>query len=63
MKEACRNRGYTKELLSECEAWAKDHGCQEFASDCEIDNINSFQFHKAMKFQEAGRVICFAKRL
>ncbi|HOM42082.1 MAG TPA: GNAT family N-acetyltransferase, partial [Bacillota bacterium] len=38
VKERYRNRGYAKELLVECEAWAKDNGCQEFASDCEIEN-------------------------
>lgn len=63
IKEDYRNKGYAKELLAECEAWAKDKGCQEFASDCEIDNTNSFQFHKAMNFTEANRVICFTKKL
>lgn len=63
VKEAYRHRGYAKELLAECEAWAKENGCQEFASDCEIDNTDSFQFHKAMKFTEANRIICFTKKL
>lgn len=63
IKEGYRNKGYAKELLAECEAWAKGNGCQEFASDCEIDNIDSFQFHKAMNFTEANRIICFTKTL
>ena len=63
VKEGYRNKGYAKELLAECEAWAKERGCHEFASDCEIDNINSFHFHKAMNFTEANRMICFTKRL
>ena len=61
--EGYRNRGYAKELLNECEMWAKDKGCKEFASDCEIDNDISFQFHKAMNFTEANRIICFTKKL
>ena len=61
--ENYRNRGYAKELLNECEIWAKDKGCKEFASDCEIDNDSSFQFHKAMNFTEANRIICFTKKL
>lgn len=61
--ENCRNRGYAKELLKECETWAKDRGCKEFASDCEIDNDNSLRFHKAMNFTEANRIICFTKKL
>ena len=63
IKDGYRNKGYAKELLSECEAWAKYNGCQEFASDCEIDNIASFHFHKAMNFTEANRIICFTKEL
>lgn len=63
VKEDYRNKGYAKELLAECELWAKDNGCKEFASDCEIDNIGSFHFHKAMNFTEANRIICFIKKL
>ena len=61
--EGYRNRGYAKELLNKCEMWAKDKGCKEFASDCEIDNDISFRFHKAMNFTEANRIICFTKKL
>ncbi|MBD5480141.1 MAG: GNAT family N-acetyltransferase [Lachnospiraceae bacterium] len=63
VRESYRNRGYAKELLNKCEAWAKDKGCKEFASDCELDNDNSFRFHKAMNFTEANRIICFTKKL
>ena len=58
-----RNNGYAKELLIACEKWAKDMGCEEFASDCELDNINSFRFHMAMGFDEANRIICFRKNI
>lgn len=63
VKEDYRHKGYAKELLAECEAWARENGCQEFASDCELDNMDSFKFHKAMNFTEANRVICFTKGL
>lgn len=63
IKEGYRNRGYAKELLSECEVWARSNGCKEFASDCEIDNTDSFYFHIAMNFTEANRIICFTKTL
>lgn len=61
--EGYRNRGYAKELLNKCEMWAKDKGCKEFASDCEIGNDISFRFHKSMNFTEANRIICFTKKL
>lgn len=58
-----QHKGCAKELLNECELWAKEKGCSEFASDCELNNINSFNFHMAMGFEEANRVICFRKEL
>lgn len=63
IEEEYRHSGYAKELLSECEKWAKEKGCKEFASDCEIDNDSSFGFHMALGFEEANRIICFTKRL
>ena len=63
VEEEYRNKGYAKELLKQCEAWAKDIGCTEFASDCELDNTGSFAFHLKMGFEEANRVICFTKKL
>ena len=58
-----QHKGYAKELLYECELWAKEKGCTEFASDCELDNTNSLNFHMSMGFEEANRVICFRKEL
>lgn len=63
VREEYRRKGYGKELLSECEKWARAEGCLEFASDCEDDNADSFNFHKSMNFNEANRIICFTKRL
>lgn len=56
-----RKKGYASELLSECEEWAKEKGCSEFASDCELDNTDSLRFHMALGFEEANRIICFRK--
>jgi len=63
VREDYRNNGYAKEMLFTCEMWAKNMGCTEFASDCELDNIGSLNFHKAMGFDEANRIICFKKRI
>lgn len=61
--EEYKKRGYAKELLGECKNWAKDQGCLEFASDCELNNEDSLKFHLKMGFAEANRIICFTKRL
>ena len=61
--EKYRHSGYAKELLRECENWAKEKNCSEFASDCELDNHDSLNFHIAMGFEETNRIICFRKDL
>lgn len=61
--EEFRKQGVAKELLKACEEWAKVQGCKEFASDCELENRESYQFHMSVGFEEANRVICFTKRL
>lgn len=58
-----RNCGYAKQLLSKCEEWARGKGCCEFASDCELDNNVSLDFHLKLGFTEANRIICFTKKL
>ena len=59
--EEYRKHGYAAELLKECEKWAKNKGCTEFASDCELVNEDSLKFHMALGFEEANRIICFRK--
>lgn len=61
IEEEYRHRGYAKELLSECEKWAKAKKCTEFASDCGTDNDVSLKFHLSMGFEEVNRIICFRK--
>ena len=58
-----RKKGFAKELLSACEEWAKEHGCSEFASDCEFCNKTSQSFHLHSGFKEANKIVCFTKKL
>ena len=61
--EEYRKHGIARELLTACESWAKEKGCTEFASDCELENTQSLQFHLNVGFEEANRIICFTKKL
>lgn len=61
--EEARGKGAAKQLLFACENWAKEKGCTEFASDCELDNVQSLQFHLNVGFKEANRIICFTKKI
>lgn len=58
-----RKQGVAGELLSACETWAKAKGCTEFASDCELNNVQSLRFHLNVGFEEANQIICFTKKI
>ncbi|KYG26063.1 aminoglycoside 6'-N-acetyltransferase [Alkalihalobacillus trypoxylicola] len=63
VKEAFRKQKVAKNLVHACEEWAKQKGCVEFASDCELHNKQSLAMHLKLGFEEVNRVICFKKRL
>lgn len=61
--EGYRMQGVAGALLAACEGWAKARGCTEFASDCELGNTQSLEFHLNVGFEEVNRIICFTKKL
>ena len=63
VRPAYRRQGLARRLVSAGEAWAREQGCREFASDCLLDNRDSLGFHLALGFREAARIICFTKNL
>jgi len=63
IKESFRQQGYARLLVTHCEVWAKQKGCMEFASDCELHNEESLIMHLKLGFTEANRIICFTKKL
>ncbi len=63
VKEPYRHMGVARGLLSMCEEWARGKGCEEFASDCELNNDVSLGFHLNYGFSEANRIICFIKNI
>lgn len=63
VEAAYRMRGVARRLVDAGCAWAKACGCTEFASDCEIENVHSARMHRALGFEEAGRIVCFLKKI
>ena len=57
-----RRRGIARRLVEACQSWAQLQGCKEFASDCELDNLESQRFHQACGFAEVNRIVCFLKK-
>ena len=60
---AARRSGIARDLVASCEAWARERGCSEFASDAELDNLTSQRMHRALGFEETERIVCFRKLL
>lgn len=60
---AWRGWGIGGALMARAEAWAREQGFDELASDTEIDNHASIALHRRLGFAETERVVCFLKRL
>ena len=58
-----QGRGFGRELMRRAEAWARERGFDELASDAEIVNTRSIAMHKHLGFEETERIVCFLKRL
>ena len=58
-----RRRGVGAALIAGAERWGVQQGCKEFGSDSLLDNETSHQAHRALGFEETGRVVNFRKDL
>jgi aminoglycoside 6'-N-acetyltransferase I len=61
VKSGQRRKGISKKLLVEGEKWLKEKGCKQIGSDIEMENQDSYYFHKGTGFTEAARLIAFIK--
>lgn len=53
-------------ISTSCTAFMLDTCYTDFIflfCNCAADNVGSLNFHKAVNFNEANRIICFTKRL
>lgn len=53
--------GIGKNLVVLGEKWAKQKGCVQYASDAELHNKGSIDFHKKTGFREVSRIVSFIK--
>jgi putative acetyltransferase len=58
-----RCQGVGRRLLAAAEQWATAQGCQEMASDAQMENEVSLAAHKALGFEESSRAVHLRKRL
>jgi aminoglycoside 6'-N-acetyltransferase I len=58
-----RHQGVGRALVAAGEAWARGRGCTEMGSDSELDNTASQAAHRALGYQETGKVVNFRRSL
>lgn len=63
VKESYRKTGIASKLIQRSEQWAEENGSTQLASDVELNNEQSIQFHKRSGFKEENRVVCFIKEI
>lgn len=63
VKPKYQKQGVAKQLMAVSEAWAKQKGLTQMASDTSVENSASIEFHQKIGFTEAERIVCFIKTL
>jgi aminoglycoside 6'-N-acetyltransferase I len=63
VKPEYRKKGIAQELIRIAEKWGLKKGCIELASDAELDNIDSQEFHKKLGFNEVNKFISYIKSI
>ncbi len=63
VKDELRGTGIGRKLVEFAERWAADKGFTQLASDAELGNTDSHEFHKSVGFEETGRIVAFVKNL
>ena len=58
-----QGRGAGRLLMDRAEAWARDQGCEEMASDTWIEQEVSQRAHEALGFTVVDRCVHYRKRL
>ena len=61
--EERRGRGVGHALIRAAETWARERGCEEFASDTDPENSVGQAAHEAVGFEDVGLVRCYRKRI
>jgi aminoglycoside 6'-N-acetyltransferase I len=58
-----RRQGAARALVDAVEAWARQIGCSELASDALLENDDSHSMHRGLGFEETERVVYFRKEI
>jgi len=63
VEPSAQRAGIGRDLMRAAEAWARERGFTELASDTEVENLTSQDAHVACGFEETERLVKFRKPL
>lgn len=63
VKPDYQKQGIAGSLIKVAEDWAKQKGLNQIASDTDLNNLVSIDFHHKTGFTEVERIVCFIKNL
>ena len=63
VRPAHRQRGIARALCDAVASWGRAQGCSEFGSDARTDNALGQRVHRALGFEETGRVVYYRRPL
>jgi len=63
IKPKFRGRGLGRALVAYAESWVLGHGCEEIATDSELDNTAAQDFFHHVGFGETYRIVQFKRTL
>lgn len=63
VEESARHQQVATRLVEAASQFARSKGCSQLASDTELDNVMSQQFHERSGFEEVERIVCYIKNL
>jgi aminoglycoside 6'-N-acetyltransferase I len=58
-----QQRGIGHQLVNAGAEWGRQKGCKQLASDSELNNRMSIDFHTKIGFNEVNRIVCFIKNI
>ncbi len=62
VEKSYRNTGVGRHLVELGAKWALENGCKGYASDAELGNEESIQFHRSVGFKEVNRSVNFYRK-
>jgi aminoglycoside 6'-N-acetyltransferase I len=63
VQPAYQQRGIARQLILQVEVWVREQGVSQIASDTELGNTTSINFHTQIGFEEVNRIVCFVKKI